>query len=44
MIGNTITTQKYKPVLEQAINLGDILENNVEERYYLGEELGDWEL
>ena len=43
MIGNTITTQKYKPVLEQAINLGDILENNVEERYYLGEELGDWE-
>lgn len=43
MIGNVITTQKYKPVLEQPITLREILEYNVEEKYYLGEELGDWE-
>lgn len=42
MIGNTITTQKYKPVIEPSINLGDILELEVEEKYYLGDSLDDW--
>lgn len=42
MIGDRITTQKYNPVLEEPMTLGDILEEKVDEIYYLGDNLDDW--
>lgn len=43
MIGNRIITQKYIPEIEEINTLGNILEQNVDEKYYLGENLADWE-
>lgn len=43
MINGIIVTQKYYPVNEEPVTLGEILENDVPEEYYLGEETDDWE-
>ncbi|WP_048570138.1 DNA (cytosine-5-)-methyltransferase [Clostridium cylindrosporum] len=43
MLNNRIMTQKYTPILETPMTLREVLETNVPEEYYLGEELGDWE-
>ncbi len=43
MINDFIVTQKYYPVNEEPVTLGEILEKDVSEEYYLGEELADWE-
>ncbi len=43
MIGNRIVTQKYIPEIEPINTLRSKLEENVDERYYLGENLEDWE-
>lgn len=43
MINNQILTQKYTAIGEAPITIGEILETNVDERYYLSEDLDKWE-
>ncbi|WP_349398998.1 DNA (cytosine-5-)-methyltransferase, partial [Clostridium perfringens] len=42
MIGNKIITQKYIPKIEELSTLESILEDDVDDIYYLGENLEDW--
>lgn len=43
MINGIVVTQKYYPVTEEPKTLREMLEKNVPEEYYLGEETADWE-
>lgn len=42
MVGNQIYTTRYTPVETQPTTLGEILQENVSEEFYLGEELDRW--
>lgn len=42
MWNNIIITQKYTPVIKKSLILGDMLEKNVDERFYLGNNLEKW--
>lgn len=42
MVNGIINTSKVVPILEAPILLGEILEDNVDERFYLGENLDKW--
>lgn len=42
MIGNEIYTTRYRPIEIQPTTLGDILQQDVPEEFYLGEELDRW--
>ncbi|MGL4572778.1 MAG: DNA (cytosine-5-)-methyltransferase [Clostridium sp.] len=42
LIGSDVYTYKFKPKTRKATNLRDILEVNVDEKYYLGENLERW--
>lgn len=43
MHNGTIYTARVTPIIEPAISLRELLEPNVEEQYYLGDELERWE-
>lgn len=43
MIGDKIVSEKYVPIHLEPIVLHDILEENVDDRFYLGQDLERWE-
>ncbi len=42
MFNNNIITQKYIPITKEPLTLGGILEKNVDEKFYLGDDLDKW--
>jgi DNA (cytosine-5)-methyltransferase 1 len=42
MIGNQVVTQKYEADYTEPVKLGEVLVSNVEEKYYLGDNLEIW--
>jgi DNA (cytosine-5)-methyltransferase 1 len=43
MTGNQVYTAKYVAKTKEAKKLGQVLQSNVEEKYFLGEDLAKWE-